>query len=138
MILWRDRKRILGLPITFTVYSLSEDRLFVKTGLFNLKTEEIILYRIRDISLRRTLGQRIFGVGTIHICSSDHTSPELDVKNIRDSERVKELFHKQVEEMKMARRVRVNELLDDGSDDELDDEMHGDTHEDAFDGEDEP
>lgn len=138
MILWKDRKRILGLPITFTVYSLSEDRLFVKTGLFNLKTEEIILYRIRDISLRRTLGQRIFGVGTIHICSSDHTSPELDVKNIRDSERVKELFHKQVEEMKMARRVRVNELLDDGSDDELDDEMHGDTHEDAFDGEDEP
>lgn len=138
MILWKDRKRILGLPITFTVYSLSEDRLFVKTGLFNLKTEEIILYRIRDISLRRTLGQRIFGVGTIHICSSDHTSPELDVKNIRDSERVKELFHKQVEEMKMARRVRVNELLDDGSDDELDDEMHGDTREDAFDGEDEP
>ena len=138
MILWKDRKRILGLPITFTVYSLSEDRLFVKTGLFNLKTEEIILYRIRDISLRRTLGQRIFGVGTIHICSSDHTSPELDVKNIRDSERVKELFHKQVEEMKMARRVRVNELLDDGSDDELDDEMHGDTPEDAFEGEDEP
>ena len=61
-------------PITFTVYSLSEDRLFIKTGLFNLRTEEIILYRIRDISLRRSFGQRIFGVGTVHICSSDPVS----------------------------------------------------------------
>ena len=115
MILWKDRKRILGMPITFTVYSLSEDRLFIKTGLFNLRTEEIILYRIRDISLRRSFGQRIFGVGTVHICSSDHTCPELDVKNIRHSEKVKEMIHEQVEKMKLERRVRVNELID-GSD----------------------
>ena len=25
---WKDRKRILGMPITFTRYRLSEDRLF--------------------------------------------------------------------------------------------------------------
>ncbi len=115
MILWKDRKRILGMPITFTIYSLSEDRLFIKTGLFNLRTEEIILYRIRDISLRRSFGQRIFGVGTVHICSSDHTCPELDVKNVRHSEKVKEMIHEQVEKMKLERRVRVNELID-GSD----------------------
>ena len=90
-------------------------RLFIKTGLFNLRTEEIILYRIRDISLRRSFGQRIFGVGTVHICSSDHTCPELDVKNIRHSEKVKEMIHEQVEKMKLERRVRVNELID-GSD----------------------
>ena len=83
--------------------------------LFNLRTEEIILYRIRDISLRRSLGQRIFGVGTVHICSSDHTCPELDVKNVRHSEKVKEMIHEQVEQMKLERRVRVNELID-GSD----------------------
>ena len=112
MILWKDRKRILGMPITFTVYSLSEDRLFIKTGLFNLRTEEIILYRIRDISLHRSFGQRIFGVGTVHICSSDHTCPELDVKNVRHSEKVKEMIHEQVEQMKLERRVRVNELID--------------------------
>lgn len=130
MTLWKDRKRILGLPITFTVYSLSEDRLFIKTGLFNLRTEEILLYRIRDISLRRSFGQRIFGVGTVHVCSSDHTSPEQDIINVRNSEHVKELLHEQVEKMKLARRVRVNELLEDtdhdGEDDALDDETLGD------------
>ena len=135
MILWKDRKRILGMPLTFTVYSLSEDRLFVKTGLFNFLSEEIIIYRIRDISLRRSFGQRIFGVGTVHICSSDHTSPELDVKNIRHSEKVKELIHEQVEKMKMERRVRVNELIDGNNpDDEFDDGLD-DGLDDAPDGE---
>ena len=135
MTLWKDRKRILGLPLTFTVYSLSEDRLFVKTGLFNLRTEEIILYRIRDISLRRSPGQRLFGMGTVHICSSDHTCPELDVKNILHSEKVKELIHEQVEKMKLARRVRVNELIDGNNpDDDLDDNLD-DGLDDAADGE---
>ena len=135
MTLWKDRKRILGLPLTFTVYSLSEDRLFVKTGLFNLRTEEIILYRIRDISLRRSLGQRLFGMGTVHICSSDHTCPELDVKNILHTEKVKELIHEQVEKMKLARRVRVNELIDGNDpDDDLDDNLD-DGLDDAADGE---
>ena len=62
--LWRDRKRRLGLPLSFTKYSLSEDRLFCETGLFNLKQDEVLLYRVRDLQLNMTLGQRIFGVGT--------------------------------------------------------------------------
>ncbi len=40
--LWKDRKRILGLPITFTRYRLSEDRIFRETGLLNLKEEEVL------------------------------------------------------------------------------------------------
>lgn len=32
-LVWSDRKRNwLGLPWTFTVYGLTEDRLFIKTG----------------------------------------------------------------------------------------------------------
>jgi hypothetical protein len=59
--LWKDRKRILGLPLSFTRYSLSEDRLFLETGLLNLHTEEIILYRVRDLSLKMRFWQRVFG-----------------------------------------------------------------------------
>ena len=125
MHIWKDRKRILGMPISFTVYSLSEDRLFVKTGLFNLRTEEILLYRVRDIGTRRSLGQRLLGVGSVQVCSSDHTRPELEVKNIRHAEKVKELIHEHVEKMKLARRMRVTEFLGDDDD-----------HPDVFDGED--
>ena len=41
--IWTDRKRHFGLPISFTKYSLSEDRLFRETGLLNLNEEEVLL-----------------------------------------------------------------------------------------------
>ena len=110
-ILWKDRKRIFGLPLTFTKYALSEDRLFRETGLLTSREEEIVLYRIRDIGLRVSLGQRIFGVGTVEVHSSDQTAPRLELKNIKDPSRVKELLHQQVEEMKIRRRVRLGELM---------------------------
>ena len=111
-LLWKDRKRILGMPITFTKYSMSEDRLFLEKGLFSIRQEEILLYRVRDISLKITLGQRIFGVGSVLIQSSDKSMPLLELKNIRQPREVKELIHKQVEEMKIARKLRVGEVLD--------------------------
>ena len=120
--LWKDRKRILGLPITFTRYRLSEDRIFRETGLLNLKEEEVLLYRVRDLELKRSLFQRIFGVGTVCVHSSDKTTPHLDLLNIKNPREVKELLHRQVEEMKLSRRMRTTELVDDGEDELYDDE----------------
>ena len=60
---WSDRKRNwLGLPWTFTVYGLTEDRLFIKTGILNIHEDEVRLYRILDLSLRKTFWQRIVGL----------------------------------------------------------------------------
>lgn len=111
--LWSDRRRILGMPISFTRYALSEDRLFVESGLLNTRLEEVLLYRVRDIGLTISLGQRIFRVGSVIVESSDASSPRLVLKNIRDPRQVKEKIHRQVEEMKLARQMRVGELLGD-------------------------
>ena len=115
--IWADRKRHFGLPISFTKYSLSEDRLFRETGLLNLNEEEVLLYRVRDVSLSRSLWQRIFGVGTITVHSSDKASPTLEVINVKDSKSVKELIFTNVEKAKEERRMRATELLDDGAED---------------------
>jgi len=125
-LIWSDRKRYLGMPLSFTRYGLSEDRLFLSVGFLNIKDEEILLYRVRDISVNRTLGQRMFGVGTITINSSDKSNPVLEIKNVKDPTAVKELLHQQVEEMKDRRRVRYSEIAayNDDMDDELD--MDGD------------
>ena len=112
--LWKDRKRYFGLPLSFTRYSLSEDRLFISEGFLNLKDDEVLLYRVRDIDTRRTLWQRLFGVGTVIVVSSDKTMPNLVLKNIKDPVFVKELIHKQVEEMKIRRRVRFGEIMTTG------------------------
>lgn len=119
--IWADRKRILGMPLTFTRYRMSEDRLFLSTGFFTTKDEEILLYRVRDISLTITLWQRIFGVGTVTIISSDKTLPTLVLKNIKQPRMIKEKIHQQVEEMKIRRRMRIGEIMTDQNPNDDDD-----------------
>jgi len=124
--LWKDRKRYFGLPLSFTRYALSEDRLFLSVGFLNIKDDEVLLYRVRDIDSERSLFQRLFGVGTITVMSSDKSMPNLVLKNVKDPVFVKELIHKQVEEMKIKRRVRVGEIMGneiDDADGEFDDEL---------------
>ena len=112
--IWKDRKRILGMPITFTRYSLSEDRLFCGKGLLNLREEEVLLYRVRDLELKMSLGQRLFGVGTVCVHSSDKTLPHLDLTNIKHPREVKELIHQSVEKAKDQRRMRTMEIMGQG------------------------
>ena len=119
--LWKDRKRHLGLPLSFTRYQLSEDRLFLSEGFLNIKDDEVLLYRVRDIDTSRSLWQRLFGVGTVTVLSSDKTMPTLVLKHVKDPVFVKELIHKQVEEMKIQRRVRFGEIATTGTDDHDDD-----------------
>ena len=83
--LWQDRKRYFGLPLSFTRYSLSEDRLFISQGFLTIRDDEILLYRVRDIDTRRSLWQRLFGVGTVTVISSDKTMPTLELKNVKDA-----------------------------------------------------
>ena len=113
-ILWKDRRRRLGMPLSFTRYRLTEDRLFCETGFLNIREEEILLYRIRDLELKLTLWQRMFGVGSIYVHSSDKTQPNLELKNVKNPREVKELLSNKVEECKDKRRMRSMEILEDG------------------------
>ena len=120
-IIWKDRKRFLGMPLSFTRYALTEDRLFHSVGFLNIKDDEVLLYRVRDINTSRTLGQRLFGVGTVTVMSSDKSMPTMVLKNIKNPVAVKELLHEQVEEMKIRRRVRVGEIMSGSYDEDADD-----------------
>ena len=121
-LVWKDRKRtFLGLPLSFTVYSLDGERLFIKTGVLNVNEDEVRLYRIKDISLRRSFGQRLLGLGTIHCCSSDATLKEFDIRNIKKPREVRELLSQMIEAERQKKRVRSLESLDNRDDDEDDD-----------------
>jgi uncharacterized membrane protein YdbT with pleckstrin-like domain len=120
--IWKDRKRVLGMPLSFTRYRMSEDRLFLSIGFFSIRDDEVLLYRVRDIGLKMTLWQRIFGVGTVTILSSDKTMPTLVLKNIKQPRMIKEKIHQQVEEMKLRRRMRIGEIMTDQPMNQEDDE----------------
>ena len=111
-IMWHDRRRYFGFPLSFTKYALTEDTVVRETGLLNLKEENVLLYRVLDIELLRPLVQRIFGCGTIVLHSSDQTSPELRILSVKNPKAVKEQVFQAVEEAKLRRRMRTTELLD--------------------------
>lgn len=122
---WFDRKRtIFGLPFTFTKYMVTEEKLIIKTGFLTTKEEEIRLYRIMDVTLNRSIGERMFKLGTIHIISSDKSTPEFDIKRIKNSLKVKELLSDLVEISRKKNRVSAREFMsaDTMEEDDFDDE----------------
>ena len=122
----RERKRwtFFGLPFTFTTYTLTPKKLTVQTGLFTTAEDDILLFRIMDTSYRRTFIQKLFGLGNILVASSDHSIPELIIRNIRNAKEFKDLLDEQVEKERFRMRFRSGEYV--GMESEgCDDDFHG-------------
>ena len=130
-VVWTDKKRwgFLGLPLTFTRYTLTEEKLLVDSGFLSKKQEEVRLYRIMDMTLNRSFGQRIFGLGTIVCNTADKTSPTLELKNIKKPKDIKEKLSDMVESERERKRVSSREYMThdydgDGDYDDDDDNHH--------------
>ena len=109
---WQDRKRtFLGLPWSFTKYMLTEDRLFVEKGFLNSTLDEENLYRVRDISVTRTLGQRLFGLGTVKVYISGSHDEVTLLESIKDPIEVKEEIVRLVEVERKRHGIRASEML---------------------------
>lgn len=123
---WSSKKRwvLFGLPFTFTKYTLTKEKILVDSGFLNKTEEEVRLYRVLDLTLKRSLGQRIFGLGTIICKTSDKSLPILELVNIKNSSDIKEQLSTLVENERVAKRVSVREFssTDDFDDNDFDDE----------------
>lgn len=120
-ILWSDRKRHFGLPLSFTKYTLRDDKLIIETGFLNLKRDEVKLYRILDFEVLRPIGQRLFGVGTIEIHSSDRSMRDFQIQKVKQPIEVQELISTWVEKDRKARNITGREYLMDENDPDADD-----------------
>lgn len=109
-LLWRDRKRILGLPLSFTVYEVDNDRFTTRKGFFRTETNEILLYRILDIKLVRTLGQKLCGVGTITLFSADQSNNTFEIKNIKKPDVVRKFLSRIIERERAEKGITGREI----------------------------
>lgn len=118
---WMDRKRltVFALPISFTRYELTETRLVLNQGLINVKEEEIMLYRVRDVSLTQSFFERLNKTGTVHITSTDATAPVAHLEHIKNPHDVKALLSHLVEDSRTKQRVRTTELMEHDVDGDL-------------------
>ena len=120
---WKDRKRtIFGLPWSFTKYRLTKEKLLIETGVLSRQEEEVRLYRIMDVTLKRSLGERLFGLGTIHCCSADRSTPEFDIRRIKKSADVKNMLSDMIEAERMEKRIAGREFM--GDDGDFDGNLH--------------
>lgn len=121
--LWHDRKRIFfGLPWTFTKYQLSEERIFIQRGFFNLSEDECRLYRVLDVKLVRKFWQRLCGLGTIQISSSDKSLKDFELQNIKHSREVKEILSEAIEKERANKRVVSREMIHDCEEHDMDED----------------
>lgn len=111
-----ERKRwgFLGLPLTFTTYTLTSKKLIVNTGFFNTTENEILLYRIADMTIKSSLWQKLFGfgIGDLEVISSDKTHPKLKIKNIKNYNLFKKELSNYTEKERLRIKFRAGELLD--------------------------
>jgi uncharacterized Zn finger protein (UPF0148 family) len=78
-------------------YELTTERLFIeKVGMISTKRDEIELYKIKDVTIKQGLKEKLGGFGDIEIQSSDKTHPTLTLKRIKDPNEIKEAIRRAV------------------------------------------
>ena len=110
-VLWTDRKHFLWFPWSFEVYRISDGRIYCRKGLFTIEENECMLYRVLDISLKRTLLNRICGTGTIIMRTKDASDSILTLKNVLDSENVKDMISELVEQERQEKGLLGREMF---------------------------
>lgn len=109
---WTDKKRtIFGLPISFTRYFLTPTKFIRRTGLLNLKEEEVDLYKITDKKLTLPIFQRMFGCGTVTIYSRDTDEPEQDVVSIKNPREFSDLLDQYIDEHRDRYGIRGRDMM---------------------------
>ncbi len=111
----RKRWAFLGLPFTFTVYDIKEDLITVEEGFFNRRENDCYMYKVQDVELIRSFGERIFGLGTVKCYTGDTTDKELYITHVRNSKAIKDFILEASEEARKKRRTM--NMLDIGAGD---------------------
>ena len=124
---FRERKRwlFLGLPWTFTVYTVGEEKITRNTGLFNKMEDDCYMYKVVDVKLEQSFWERMVKVGTVHCFTGDTTDSDLLLRHIKNAKAIKDFIFEAAETARMKRRT-VN-MQDIGSHIDIDGDGFPDT-----------
>ena len=113
----RSRWLFLGLPFTFRVYRITPRKLLIETGLLSREYDETLIYRITDLKMKRSLAQRLAGLGTLYVYSKDVSDGgSLVIKNIKNCKAFYDKLSYRVEQERLRTGVRPSELIGTGVD----------------------
>ena len=104
---YKEKKRsmFLGLPWTFTSYTITDEIITVDSGLLRKEENDCYLYKVIDVRLECTLMERIFGLGTVHCFTGDVTDPDLKLIHIKHAKEIKDYILRQSEQERLKRKT---------------------------------
>lgn len=101
----KKRTSIFALPVYFTTYTIGEDMINRRKGFLNITEDDMFLYKVQDVKMKRTLWERIFKLGTVICYTSDVTDSEFRFEHIRNSAEIKEYVMRKAEEERRKRKT---------------------------------
>lgn len=104
---FKERKRwlFLGLPFTFTTYTVTEEMITIDTGVFKRIENDCYMYKVVDLKLEAGLLERMFKLGTIICYTGDTTHPTLSIEHIKNARAIKDFMLEASESARMKRRT---------------------------------
>jgi uncharacterized membrane protein YdbT with pleckstrin-like domain len=101
----KKRTKFLGLPMCFTTYTLSDDKITITSGFLDITVDDAYMYKVQDVKLTRSFVERIFKLGTVTCYTGDTTHPELKLLHIRNASEIKDFIMNSSEEARRKRRA---------------------------------
>jgi uncharacterized membrane protein YdbT with pleckstrin-like domain len=94
------------LTLRSRVYSLTNERLLLKSGVFNKTTETLELYRVRDLQVDEPFTLRLVGLQNIRLLTTDTSTPQLVLPALPAKAALRDQFRHHIEECRVRKRVR--------------------------------
>ena len=106
-VIYTERKRwvFLGLPWTFTKYTITPSLVTIDAGLFSTTEDDCYMYKVQDVQLQTSFFEKIFGLGTVVCFTGDVTSPTLKLEHVKHAKEIKAYLIKQSEAARLKRRT---------------------------------
>lgn len=106
-VMYTERKRwlFLGLPFTFTVYTIKDDMITVSQGFLNKRENDCYMYKVQDVELMESLAERIVGIGSVKCYTGDTTNPVLVLSHVKNAKEIKNYILDASEKARIRRRT---------------------------------
>ena len=75
-----------------TVFTVTSRRVMAKRGIMSKSTQEVTMKDIRTINFTQGILERIYGLGTVQICSAGTGNIDVQFAGIPNAQRVKDII----------------------------------------------
>ena len=99
---------ILAGPVTWTIlshrYRLTTQRLIIERGILSQTIDQTELVRVDDVRIHKSLADRVLGLGSVGVISTDATDREILIPGVAGPERLADAIRSR---MRAARQRAV-------------------------------